>query len=219
MRRTFTAAAGLTLALAMMPSCVLVAESGTMVEIGLRVEQGSAVSADGLAVSMIEAQLSLEDAWLLPCEEGAGAGALSLFHPAVARALHGNPDGERIGEPHVVSLLEPDTVLGAVQPGAGRFCALQVVMTPSPALDGWALRVRALAGSEPIEAEGYAMRLWRVPLSEPLELSDTHRLATVELVLHPGRAVEQVALRGRDADAVGLDLLLALEAGAEAEVR
>lgn len=201
MRRALSAAAWITLALAMAPSCVLVAESGASVELLLRVE----------GAALAEGWLHVADARLVRCEDG----ELSTWlRPSRARALHPGR-AERLGEPQLVALHQPETPLGRVHPPPARYCELELFVTPAEALQGWTL----LGRHEGFALRGHGMRVWRLRLPEPMPVGPDGRSAgggSVELVVHVERALEGLDLSGEHA---GLDLLLALEATAEVSAR
>jgi len=203
MRHVLLGAAALTLALAAMPSCVLVAEPGTGVELSLRVAEPS--DADVM-------QLHVADAALVACPEPRTA--LPSLR-SVARAHHVVADGARLGESHVVSLRE-HAVLGRLEPTVGRYCALEVILMPAHDLDGWTLRASGTStDGAPWAADGYAMRRWHVPLEAPLSVDAQRPAASLELVVDPAAALAEVDTTGDAAD-LGLDLILALERTARA---
>lgn len=219
--------AALSIAWAMAPACVLVSEQGTAVELALRVTSSRELrSADGVSVDLAEGWLNIADAALVACpspREAAVGGPLNLrgrdlwLGPSRARAHHAASAVHRLAAPQVVALTDRE-VIGMISPAVGRYCGLEVIVTPSDDLDGWSLRASGTADGNSFGADGYASRRWELPL-EPLSLDVRQPTAAVELALDVRAALEQTRLAGREADQVGLDLLLALEARAEAHQR
>jgi hypothetical protein len=206
-RRSMLGALALTLSLALAPSCVLVAEEGAAVELGVRVE-----------APLAEGWLHVEDVRLVRCPGSDEQPAHALaWGPARAAALHPGAI-DRLGEPHLVALHEPGAVLGRLHPGPGRYCAVEVFVTPTAELDGWTLTGRGVAADgSAFDLRGHGMRVWRLPLLQPMGLHDEPaEVRTVELTLSPERALDGV---DPATDHAGLDLLLALEATAGAEAR
>lgn len=202
---------------ALTPSCVLVAETGARVELTLRVAPGEATSADGVSVALAEGALSLIDVRLRACEERAEM-SFTLGIP-VARALHPGDRSDHLGAPQVVSLNEPEQVLGRLSPDAGRYCALEVFVGPSAELDDWTLRAEGAADGGSFDARGFAMGIWTLSLPEALILDEATPEATLTIALDLAEAIRATNVGGRNGEELGLDLILALEASARAERR
>ena len=202
----------LTLVMATAPSCVLVAERGGAVELTLSLDAMGGTSVDGHPVSIVAADLAVQDARLVPCERRA-----SLIEAALigrAHALHPDRSGNGLAAPTTLPLKDAASI-GVLHPERGAYCGLELVLAPQDALDGWTLRADGVAQGAPFEARGYAMRVWRLPLDAPLVVSDDTPGAALTLHLDPADAISQVAVDA-PADAIGLELLLALESGARA---
>jgi len=159
-----------------------------------------------------EMALHVADAALIACPETRA----SLPRPlSVARAHHAARDGSQLDEAQVVSLRD-GAALGRFEPPVGRYCALEVIVTPAEALDGWTLRARG-AGPDGARwaADGYAIGRWRLPLEAPLEIDADAPPAALDLVVDPAAALASVDTESAVED-LGLDLLLAIERGAVA---
>lgn len=213
MRRLIFATLACTMAFAFAPSCVLVADEGASVALTLSTLSTEAESADGIAVSLHDVQLSIVDAGIVACEERA---AISLGIRK-AHALHPDGRGDHLGAPQIVPLAEGERALGVLNPGVGRYCELVVYVAPSEELEGWTLTATGSASEAELEVRGYAMRVWRLPLREPLIVDASSDVAALRLELDLAEALGATSFAERDPDEIGLDLLLALEESARIE--
>ena len=196
----------LSAAMAMTPSCVLVAERAGAVELTLSVPTASGLSADGRPLTVDALELGVADAWLEPCAARASRSLIGR-----AYALHPDAGGHSLGGPRVVSLVDGEPI-GALSPPPGRWCALLVAVAPHDALDGWTLHAEGDLDGRRFDGEGYAMQVWRLPLAAPLELSEGAPPVALEVAVDLPRALADVP--ARPVDDVAQALLLALEPAA-----
>jgi hypothetical protein len=94
---------------------------------------GALVSEDGATLRLGTARLTVLAATLESCPASPTAALRALLRPAVARA-HSEGSPTRLGEPHVVDLRnDAGTVLGELEPPAGRYCSVRLTLGPADA--------------------------------------------------------------------------------------
>lgn len=138
---------------------------------------------------------------------------------ARAYALHGDGNGNALSTSVVAPLAAGDpTPLGRLDPPAGRYCALELTLTPSPALDNWTLELGGRADGQRFVTRAYTMGRWRLSLAAPLALTgqSTHRL---EVVVDLGGAASAVRFGDPDHPDLGPAFMSLIESNVQAEMR